>query len=273
MDVTLLGSGEAVGVPAPLCGCQYCVESQRRRRPSLLVETSQSTVVLDASPELKEQLSETNTTDVDAFCLTHHHYDHVGGLHELNHAVMGFDAHVGIEGEYIPADTFSDEAKPTDPAFDIYLTETALDHLTDANPHLAESLSVQTIRHDDVLEIGDLEIVPFPVRHARPQFDTLGFAVSHDEKKVVYAPDMWEFENDTAYQNADLLFAEGAALFQTFGHGEERALRAALTDSDANRTILLNLSEHLQRMTTEELRRAAEEDEYELGTDFATYSL
>lgn len=273
MDVTLLGSGEAVGVPAPLCRCRYCTESPRRRRPSLLVETDRSTVVLDASPEIKEQLYETGTTDVDAFCLTHHHYDHVGGLHDLHHAAMGFDAHVGTEAEYIPADTFTDAEKPHNSEVSVYLTETALDHLTESTPHLTERLDCHTIAHDEALHIGDLRIVPFPVEHARPQFDTLAFAVYHDGQKLVYAPDMWEFMDDTEYRNADLLFVEGAALFRAFGHGDETDLRTALDEADAERTILLNLSEHLQRMTTDELRRAAEQDGYELGTDFTEYEL
>jgi len=37
MDVTLLGSGDALGMPAPLCDCEYCTESDPRRRPGLLV--------------------------------------------------------------------------------------------------------------------------------------------------------------------------------------------------------------------------------------------
>lgn len=84
---------------------------------------------------------------------------------------------------------------------------------------------------------------------------------------------MWEFMDDPEYKNADLLVAEGAALFRTFGHGEEADLRTALREADAERTVLINLSEHLQRMTTDELRRAVEQDGYELGADFAEYHL
>lgn len=273
MEVTLLGSGEAVGVPAPLCNCRYCEQSSRRRRPGLLIETESATIVLDAGPEIKEQLQSVDASNVDGFFITHHHFDHVGGLHELGHAAMGFDEHVGIEGEYLPTDTFAEEEKPEDPSFAVYLTETALAYAENANAGLVESLNPHTIEHGRAVEIGDLRVVPFPVQHSRPQFDTLGFAVYHEETKVVYAPDMWEFMGDTEYSDADLFFAEGAALFRAFGHGEESDLRSALRAADAKHTVLINLNEHLQRMTTEEMQTAAAQDGYELGEDFATYQL
>lgn len=271
MRVTLLGSGEAVGLPAPLCGCTYCKESPRRRRPGLVVETDDATVVLDVPPDIKEQLHTTNTTDVDAFFVTHHHFDHVGGLHELSHAAMGFDEHVGIEGGYLDADTFTPAEKPNDPEFVVFLSETGLTFVEDSMPHLLDTIDFRTVDHGEPIELGDIGVVPFPVEHSRPPHDTLGFAVYHEGTKVVYAPDMWEFMNNREYANADLLFVEGAALFRAFGHGEEADLRAALADADADRTVLLNLNEHLQRMTTTELREAATDMGYELGSDFAEY--
>jgi phosphoribosyl 1,2-cyclic phosphate phosphodiesterase len=273
MDITLLGTGEAVGVPAPLCGCRYCKESTKRRRPGLLIETDHATIVLDVSPDIKEQLSATETTDVDAFFVTHHHYDHMGGLNELHHAAMGFDTHVGIEGGYLDPETFTDAEKPDDPDFTVYFTETGLEFFEDSFVHLIDTITMRTLNHGEAIEIRDLRVVPFPVQHARPPLDTLGFAVYHDEAKVVYAPDMREFMDDSEYKNADLLFVEGAALFRAFGHGDEADLRAALTDADAERTVLINLSEHLQRMTTNELRRCAERHGYELGSDYAEYHL
>ena len=278
MRVTLLGSGEAVGVPAPLCDCDYCLESERRRRPGLLIETDDATVVLDASPDIKEQLHRTGTATVDVVFLTHHHYDHVGGLHDLAHARMGFDAHVGIEDGYLNPDAFDEAEKPADPEFSVYMTATAQNHLGETNPHLGDTLDVRRIDHHNPVKVGDLHVVPFPVQHADSAFDTVGFAVSDGDAKIVYAPDMWAFENDpdegdVAYTDADVLFAEGAALFRAFGHGEEADLRRALEAADADRTVLVNLNEHLQRMTTNELRTAAAEDGYKLGSDFAEYSL
>lgn len=185
MDVTLLGTGEAVGGPAPLCGCRYCEESPKRRRPGLLIETEQSTVVLDVSPDIKEQLAATETTDVDSFFVTHHHYDHMGGMNELHHAAMGFDTHVGIAGGYLDPETFADAEKPDDPEFTVYFTETGLDFFEDSFAHLMDALTLETIEHGEAVEIGDLRVVPFPVQHARPPFDTVGFAVYHDGAKVV----------------------------------------------------------------------------------------
>ncbi|WP_330633451.1 MBL fold metallo-hydrolase [Halocatena halophila] len=273
MDVTLLGSGDAVGVPAPLCNCSYCTDSPRRRRPGLLVETERATVVLDVSPEIKEQLHRAAVCEVDGFFLTHHHYDHVGGLDELAHAAMGFDSHVGIEDGYLSPETFTVDEKPKNPVVTVYLTPTALGRITDSNPRLTNTVEFRTIDHGTAVTVGDLRIVPFPVQHSRPQFDTLGFAIHHVGSNVVYAPDMWSFMDDVEYTAADILFVEGAALFRAFGHGEESDLRSALQTADAERTVLLNLNEYLQRMTTKEMEAVVAQDGYELGSDFATYRL
>lgn len=265
MKVTLLGSGEALGMPAPLCGCEFCERCETRRRPGLLIETGQATVVLDVSPDIKDQIHATGTTDVDAFFVTHHHYDHVGGLHELNHAAMAFEEHMLNPAEFEP------DERPRNKSFDVFMTETADSHLRDSNAHVADRLATKIIEHGETISVGNLRVVPFPVRHARSSFDTLGFAVYHGDEKVVYAPDMREFMDDDEYENVDLLFAEGAALFRALGHGEKAELQAALRDANAKRTVLLNLSEHLQRMTTNELREVARREGYELGEDFAEY--
>jgi phosphoribosyl 1,2-cyclic phosphate phosphodiesterase len=275
MDVTLLGSGEALGVPAPLCDCEYCTESDPRRRPGLLVESGDATVVLDAGPDLREQLAAAGQPDVDAFLVTHHHFDHVAGLSELNHAAMSFADHVLNPGD-LPADD-----RPPAPAFDVYLTPTAHLHLGYQQTHVAERLDPGTLEHGDAVVVGDLSVTPFPVDHARPEFDTVGFAVHEGapdgDPAVVYAPDMWGFLPDEpagrTYEGADLLVAEGSALLGVEGHGPADDLAAALAAAGADRTVLVNASEHLARAHTEELERRAAEYGYELGADRARYAV
>jgi phosphoribosyl 1,2-cyclic phosphate phosphodiesterase len=229
-------SGDALGVPAPLCDCTYCETSEERRRPSLLVEIDAATVVLDVSPDLRHQLHATRTTDVDAFD--------------------------------------SDE-RPDDTDTTLYVRPTAGLHFSYAYSHLSDRFDPELLAHGDPQTVGDLDVVPFPVDHARPLFDTVGFAVCHGDEQVVYAPDVQRFlpEWDAGgeHEDADLLFAEGSALFGAETHGSSDALRAALEDADAARTVLVNVNEHRQRTHTEALASQAAELGYELGRDFETY--
>lgn len=273
MKVTLLGSGDAVGVPAPLCGCHYCEESEQRRRPGLLVESGGSTVVLDVSPDIKEQLFRAECTDVDAFFITHHHFDHVGGIQELAHAAMGFDRHVGIASGQLDPDEFRPEEKPANPTFDVYATQTAMDWIGGSRPDLTETLSFREISAETAVQVGDLRVTPFPVDHARSAFDTQGFAVDDGERRVVYVPDMKQFDGGTAHLGADVLFVEGASLFRAYYHGPGELLRSEIAAADASRTVLVNLNEHLQRMSTRELQTAVEPLGVELGRDFQTFEL
>ena len=276
MNATLLGSGDALGVPAPLCDCVYCTESDPRNRPGLLVESEEATVVLDAGPDLKSQLAAVGQPDVNAFFVTHHHFDHVGGVHELNHAAMPFETHMLNDG------AFPEEDRPPRPEFDVYLTPTAQLHLGYTSRHVADRLKPGVLAHGEPVRVGDLEVVPFPVDHARPGFDTVGFAVYESRSgdttpKVVYAPDLWEFLPDEpagrAYEDADLLFVEGSALLGVEGHGPREDLEAAVESADADRTVLVNASEHLARAHTETLEARAGEYGYELGQDFTEYEV
>lgn len=271
MHATLLGSGEALGTPAPLCDCEYCAASERRRRPSLLVEDAGAIVLLDAGPDLAEQLAAAGQPDLDAVFVTHHHFDHVAGLGELNHATMPFESHA-LNDDELPV-----EDRPAIPAFDVYLTRTARLHLRYTNGHVAERLDPDLLAHGEPVAVGDLEVVPFPVDHARSAFDTVGFVVSGGTGRVVYAPDMWQFlpgePAGREYEGADLLVAEGSALLGVESHGRRADLAAALQAADADRTVLVNASEHLARAHTDELEARAAACGYELGADFARYEV
>jgi phosphoribosyl 1,2-cyclic phosphate phosphodiesterase len=95
MKVTILGCGAAGGVPTINLGwgrCDPANPRNRRRRQSILVEEAGTTILVDTSPDLREQLLETGTRRLDAVLFTHAHADHVHGiddLREVNRAMNG----------------------------------------------------------------------------------------------------------------------------------------------------------------------------------------
>jgi phosphoribosyl 1,2-cyclic phosphate phosphodiesterase len=86
MKVTILGCGSAPGVPAISSGWGDCDPDNprnRRRRASILVEEGAARLLVDASPDLRQQLLDANTRTFDAVIFTHGHADHIHGIDEL----------------------------------------------------------------------------------------------------------------------------------------------------------------------------------------------
>ncbi|MBV9587340.1 MAG: MBL fold metallo-hydrolase [Alphaproteobacteria bacterium] len=86
MKVTVLGCGASWGVPAigPDWGrCDPTDPRNRRRRCSLLVESRGRTILIDTSPDLREQLLDARVSRIDAVLLTHAHADHLHGIDDL----------------------------------------------------------------------------------------------------------------------------------------------------------------------------------------------
>jgi phosphoribosyl 1,2-cyclic phosphate phosphodiesterase len=86
MKFTVLGSGTSTGVPLVGCPCETCRSEDprdKRLRPSLLVESATTTVVIDTSADFRYQMLRLGTRKIDGVVFTHHHFDHIGGFDDL----------------------------------------------------------------------------------------------------------------------------------------------------------------------------------------------
>ncbi|MBF0093026.1 MAG: MBL fold metallo-hydrolase [Alphaproteobacteria bacterium] len=86
MRVTILGCGGAGGVPALSYGwglCDPANPKNRRRRPAILVESGDTSILIDTPPDLREQLLDSGTRRLDAVLYSHEHADHVHGIDDL----------------------------------------------------------------------------------------------------------------------------------------------------------------------------------------------
>jgi phosphoribosyl 1,2-cyclic phosphate phosphodiesterase len=86
MRVTVLGCGGAGGVP--LIGnnwgdCDPHEPRNRRRRASILVEAGGARILVDTSPDMREQLIDAGISAIDAILFTHEHADHIHGIDDV----------------------------------------------------------------------------------------------------------------------------------------------------------------------------------------------
>ena len=75
-----------MGVPTIGCDCAVCHSSDprdKRTRPSIMVEYDGKLVLIDTTPDFREQAIRENVTHVDAVVYTHTHADHILGIDDL----------------------------------------------------------------------------------------------------------------------------------------------------------------------------------------------
>lgn len=84
--LTVLGSGTSMGVPTIGCDCAVCHSidpRDRRTRPSVLVTYGGHNVLIDTTPDFREQAIRENIRKLDAVLYTHTHADHLLGIDDL----------------------------------------------------------------------------------------------------------------------------------------------------------------------------------------------
>lgn len=86
MKLRILGCGTSSGVPRvgnDWGACDPDEPRNRRRRVSIFMEHEGTRILVDTSPDLREQLLDAHVADVDAVIWTHDHADHCHGIDDL----------------------------------------------------------------------------------------------------------------------------------------------------------------------------------------------
>jgi phosphoribosyl 1,2-cyclic phosphate phosphodiesterase len=158
--VTFLGTGTSSGVPMIGCECEVCLSDDskdKRLRSSILIESANTTLVIDTTPDFRYQMLRKEVKKLDAVLFTHPHKDHMAGLDDIrayNYLLKK------------PMDVYAN-----------YLTEEALRRdyyyaFSDTKYPGVPEINLQTITLDP-FQIGDFNVVPILVWHLK--MPVLGF--------------------------------------------------------------------------------------------------
>jgi len=84
--LTVLGSGTSMGIPTIGCDCAVCHSTDphdKRTRPSIMLEYNGHVILVDTTPDFREQAIRAQIKQVDAVLYTHSHADHILGIDDL----------------------------------------------------------------------------------------------------------------------------------------------------------------------------------------------
>lgn len=160
LTITFLGTGTSGGVPMIACDCVVCSSNDshdKRLRSSILVQSANTTLVVDTTPDFRTQMLNAGVKKLDAVLFTHPHKDHIAGLDDIKafNFFQNKDMDVyaneltqrALKREF--AYIFDDQKYPGVPSINLHLIE------------------------DKPFLVGDIPVIPILVYHLK--MPVLGF--------------------------------------------------------------------------------------------------
>lgn len=176
VKITFLGTGASSGTPSVdrgWGGCDPENPKNRRLRPSILVESNTSTVLVDTSPDLRQQLLNAKIQHLDGVLYTHYHADHLHGIDDLRPinriSNKPLDCFADLETMRVIEERFGYVMEPVAPEATVVYKPTLIPH---------------TIGHGAKISIGDIDIQVFVQDHGH--CETLGYRFGN----IAYSTDV-----------------------------------------------------------------------------------
>ena len=150
MRVTILGCGCSAGVPNIFYGygSTDCTNPKNKRtRSAAYITIDGIDILIDAGPDLKDQIITNSIKNIDAILLSHAHYDHVGGLPELKQLFL-----------------------PQKKCCDLYGSAETINAIEHEFPYLIKDIGefkaiMRPKRISTIFQVMDIEILPFDIWH------------------------------------------------------------------------------------------------------------
>lgn len=158
--VTVLGSGTSMGVPSLACNCRVCTSKDphdNRLRPSLLLSRNGQNVVIDTTPDFRQQALRAGLDRLDAILLTHAHADHILGFDDIRPFNIRQKSSLPV---YSTEETFR-------------VIRRAFAYVFDDAPTLSTIPSVDLHVVQGPFELLGIPIIPVPLLHG--DLEVLGF--------------------------------------------------------------------------------------------------
>ena len=235
MQIVFLGTGAGCGVPSLYCDCAACEEARQqphlgRSRCSIVVQ-GKGTTLIDAPPELRTQLVREGVKEIDQFILTHWHFDHFGGIGDL-------EFYMRMKRK---------EAIPT------VMTRETRQAFEQGFGYMADCLQVYLIEHGSTWELDDLSCTLLRAQHAP---GTVCVLLEHEGRKTAYIPDSGPLPEETAVslQNLNTLIIDATFWGNNWMPEQHHSVQSAIETGqalNAKQIYLTHLSMHYDQPVTD----------------------
>jgi len=238
LSLTILGCGSSAGVPRPALGwgaCDPTNPKNRRRRCSLLAERTGdrgvTRIVIDTSPDLREQLIDANVDHIDAVFLTHEHADQTHGIDDLRSVVLHQRRRIPVYLNQLTADQILLRFAYC------FVAPPESDYPPILNSHLIEGGQSRTIEGKG----GAVTLAAFILQHGH--IPAVGYRIGD----AAYTPDVSDIPSESwpQLENLDLWIIDG---LRYTGHPSHFSVNDALSWIDRfkpRRAVITNMHSDL----------------------------
>lgn len=204
MNLIVLGSGGCTVTPRPGCQCPICKEAREKGRPyartgpSLFLEGVN--VLFDTPEEISHQLNRENIQRVDYIFYTHWHPDHTFGMRvveQLNMEYLRWYVERKLSSKKVKVCALPEVMN------DLKAIKNKDGSWFDYYERYGLTSSI-TLKEETPFKIKDFKITPIPI--GNPGFVSTMFVITHNNKKVAYAPcDCKPFPTHDMLKDLDVL--------------------------------------------------------------------